>query len=117
MYGCRCVDLIPRRIYVSLRQHDAIDRKIRDTAARDGVIIALPDDMGQVDHFREYVLPGYLIGPAKARKNKPERAGWNGADVNELTEFPTGRLDDQVDPSANGYTLIADPRFQPLAFA
>ena len=73
--------------------------------------------MGQVDHFREYVLPGYLIGPVKARKSKPERAGWNGADVNELTEFPTGRLDDQVDPSANGYTLIADPRFQPLAFA
>ena len=94
-----------------------IGRKIRDTAARDGVIIALPDDMGQVDHFREYVLPGDLIGPAKARKSKPERAGWNGADVNELTEVPTSRLDDQVDPSANGYTLITDPRFQPLAFA
>ena len=66
--------------------------------------------MGQVDHFRECVLPGYLIGPVKARRSKTRARGWNGADVNELTEFPTGRLDDQVDPSANGYTLITDPR-------
>ena len=75
MYGRRGVNLIPRCIHLCLRQHYAFDRKIRDTAARDGVIIALPDDMGQVDQFREYVLPGYLIGPVKERKSRPERAG------------------------------------------
>ena len=81
-----------------------------------------------------YVLPGYLIEAVKERRSKPERAvsyaarveagdvhlvraGWNSAYINELAEFPTGRHDDQVDPSANGYTLITDPRFQPLIFA
>ena len=54
--------------------------------------------MGQVDHFREYVLPGYLIGPVKARKSKPERAGWNGADANELTDFPPAASTTRLTP-------------------
>ena len=116
------------------------DSRIKETAAKDGsgIIIVLPDDLGQIDHFSEHVLTGYMIEPVKETKSKPERAisfaarvegqdvylvrdtpdnPWNAPYVNELSEFPTGAHDDQVDPSANGYNLITDPRFQPLIFA
>ena len=114
------------------------DARIRETAERDGqgVIIGLPGDLGQIEHFRDHVLQGYMIEevsestdklvralksgyPARVERRDVYlvRAGWNAAFVNEHADFPGGRHDDQVDPSANGYSVITDPRFAPLAFA
>ncbi len=42
---------------------------------------------------------------------------WNADFVNGHADFPGGRCDDQVDPAANGYSLITDPRFAPLVVA
>ena len=45
------------------------------------------------------------------------RAEWNVPFINEAAEFPGARHDDQVDSAGNGYSIIVDPRFAPLAFA
>ena len=133
-----------RRIYIAdvnrFRKTPGLrDKEIRATAEKDGtgVLILLPDDLGQVEHFKEHVLNGFLVEGVQELKSKPERAvsyaarvegqdvylvrdtpdnPWNAAYVNELAEFPNGTYDDQVDPSANGYNLLNDPRFAPLLF-
>ena len=111
MYGRRGVNLIPRCIHLCLRQHDAIDRKIRDTAARDGVIIGLPNDQGQLAHFTDHMLPGYYVEEVKEIKDKLSRAvpfaarveaqdvslvraEGNVPFINEVAEFPGSRHDD-----------------------
>ena len=119
------------------------DARIKATAERDGhgVIIGLPGDLGQIEHFQEHVLQGYRIEDVQETSSKlvrvlksgfparveagdvflvrdtPDRPPWNADFVNEHADFPGGRHDDQVDPSANGYSLLTDPRFVPLAFA
>ena len=112
------------------------DRRIKATAERDGdgVIIGLPNDQGQIAHFSEHVLPGYYIEEVKEIKDQLSRAvpfaarveaqdvllvraSWNAAFVNEAAEFPGARHDDQVDSASNGYSIMVDPRFAPLAFA
>ena len=112
------------------------DKRIREAAASDGegVVIGLPSDQGQIEHFREHVLRGYWIEPVReiadklsravpfaarveARDVHLVRADWNAPFVNEAAEFPSSTHDDQVDAASNAYAIISDPRYAPLMFA
>jgi predicted phage terminase large subunit-like protein len=102
------------------------------TAERDGagVPIGLPQDPGQAGKAQLAWLQGLLAGyrvaaspetGAKLTRATPVaaqveagrvsllRAGWNAAFLEELTAFPHGRKDDQVDALARAFGLLSGP--------
>lgn len=106
------------------------DRRIRDTAERDGplVMIHYPQDPGQAGKSQVAAIARLLhgfsyksqlhsgpkevrAGPASSGVNSGLvhvlRRPWTGDFVEELRSFPAGRHDDQVDAFADAYVELA----------
>jgi predicted phage terminase large subunit-like protein len=56
------------------------------------------------------VRAGPLSSAAQAGKVKIIKASWNGAFLDELTSFPKGRFDDQVDAGASAFNKVRELR-------
>ncbi len=106
-----------------------VAERIRMVAAADGprVAIGLPQDPGQAGKsqvmFLAQVLAGFQVSAtpetgAKAVRAMPvaaqisagtlamRRAGWNAMFVDELSSFPHGRKDDQVDALSRAFSML-----------
>jgi len=112
---------------------DERDRIIRETAELDRqrghVRQVLPQDPGaagkdQAAHFVR-LLAGFIVATERESGDKVTRAdpyasqwnagnvqlvrgAWNGAYVEELTAFPKGKHDDQVDASSGAYNALVE---------
>jgi predicted phage terminase large subunit-like protein len=107
--------------------------RMRVVAAADGVRVAvgLPQDPGQAGKsqvvFLTQMLAGFTVTAtpetgAKTIRAMPiasqisagtvsmRRAHWNGAFVDELSAFPHGRKDDQVDALARAFSMLVSAR-------
>ncbi|GGH14722.1 hypothetical protein GCM10007036_14220 [Alsobacter metallidurans] len=114
--------------------HD-VERLIKNTAEQDGtkVRIRLPQDPGSAGKAYAQSLVRMLSGfdvkaepetGDKATRANPfaaqaeagnvtlVKAGWNEAYLDELTTFPMGRHDDQVDASSGAFNALAGPSKQ-----
>ena len=110
-----------------------VAERIRATAAMDGpgVPIGLPQDPGQAGKsqimFLTQLLAGYQVVAtpetgAKTVRAMPvaaqisngtlaiRRAHWNTAFVDELSSFPQGRKDDQVDALSRAFSMLLGAR-------
>jgi predicted phage terminase large subunit-like protein len=109
-----------------------VQQRVKAVAQQDGPAtkVAIPQDPAQAGKFQaqQYVtqvLPGYPVTaiPQSATKMdradpfaaqckmgnvKIYRANWNDMFLDELTSFPAGSHDDQVDAVALGYMLLMD---------
>lgn len=108
-----------------------VEKMVTNTAQLDGreVAIFLPQDPGQAGkgqvHYYVQQLAGYTIKTApmtgsKATRAAPlasqaeasnvylYRADWNEDFLDEISAFPTGAHDDQVDAAASGFALFVD---------
>lgn len=117
------------------------DRMIAGTAQADGREVRIqgeqePGAAGK-DAARAFarLLEGYIFGVKPASGDKTIKAGpfasqaeagrvklvrgpWNGAYLDELTSFPTGRHDDQVDATAIAYNALVtmvNPAIKPVS--
>jgi predicted phage terminase large subunit-like protein len=110
-----------------------VQKMVKTTAEQDGkdVRIFIPQDPAQAGKFQLHiyttqVVPGYslhsevmterktdradpLAAQAKVGNVKLYRAIWNDTFLDEMTAFPSGAHDDQVDAAASGYTMLMDP--------
>ena len=116
-----------------------VAERIRLTAEMDGqsVAIGLPQDPGQAGKsqvmFLTQVLAGFQVVAtpetgAKSVRAMPvaaqvsngtlaiRRAPWNAAFVDELSSFPHGRKDDQVDALSRAFAMLLTRR-PPAHFA
>lgn len=108
-----------------------VEDAIVKTAATDGpdIRIGLPEDPGQagksqVAHLARR-LGGYLVSASRETGSKVTRAGpvaaqvergnilvvrasWNGPFLEELSDFPFGRKDDQVDALCRAFGLLTN---------
>jgi predicted phage terminase large subunit-like protein len=106
---------------------------IRQTAGIDGPLIPIrmeqePGSAGKdvVDHYRRLVLPGFNFDGIRASGDKELRASmwssaaeagnvyivagtWNKAFLDEVSQFPNGSHDDQVDSVSGGVSYLAQP--------
>jgi predicted phage terminase large subunit-like protein len=110
-----------------------VAERIRAVAAADGaqVAIGLPQDPGQAGKsqvmFMTQMLAGFQVSAtpetgAKAVRAMPiaaqvsagvvsiRRAAWNSAFVDELSSFPNGRKDDQVDAMSRAFSMLLTAR-------
>ena len=110
-----------------------VAERIRTTAAADGprVAVGLPQDPGQAGKsqvmFLTQVLAGFQVSAtpetgAKSVRAMPvaaqvsagtvamRRASWNAAFVDELSSFPHGRKDDQVDALSRAFAMLLTNR-------
>lgn len=109
-----------------------VQERVKATAQQDGPLckIGLPQDPAQAGKFQAQVyvtqvVPGYPVqvfpqsdtkmdradpfaAQCRAGNVKIYRANWNDAFLDELTAFPAGAHDDQVDAAATGYMLLMD---------
>jgi len=108
---------------------DERNQRMRQTAALDGVLVSirLPQDPGQAGKEQAQALTRMLAGysvkaipvsgdkqiradPFAAQLNGGSvflvRAPWNGAFVEELRQFPSGRHDDAVDAAADAFNEL-----------
>jgi predicted phage terminase large subunit-like protein len=108
-----------------------VERTIRACAEADGrqVLVGLPQDPGQSGKFQTGVLIATLAGfravATRETGNKAARAGpvasqaaygnlrirraaWNAAFLDELSCFPHGRKDDQVDALSHAFALLTE---------
>lgn len=106
-----------------------VERAIKNTAQLDGraVPIFIPQDPAQAGKFQAHYLTGQLDGytvktepvtgdkvtrasplasQAKAGNVKVYRALWNGDFFDEISAFPLGGHDDQVDAAAAGHAMF-----------
>ena len=111
----------------------AVAERICATAAADGtrVAIGLPQDPGQAGKsqimFLTQMLAGFLVAAtpetgAKTTRAMPiaaqisagtvsmRRANWNPGFVDELSNFPNGRKDDQVDALSRAFSMLLTSR-------
>lgn len=112
---------------------DVVERLIKATADRDGksVRISLPQDPGQAGKSQVLYLTRKLVGytvesspetgdkstraaPLASQMNVGNvaivRGSWNAPYLDELSTFPSGSKDDQVDASSRAFNgLIAPP--------
>ncbi len=111
-----------------------VERRICNLARQDGtaVIVALPQDPGQAGKAQISVLTrrlsGFRIIAKPVSGSKTTRAApfsaqveagnvtlvkgdWNEAFLNELTAFPSGKNDDQVDAVVEAFNALQDKRF------
>lgn len=107
--------------------------RIRSTAVTDGtaVAIGLPQDPGQAGKSQVMFLTQHLAGyqviatpetGSKAVRAMPiaaqvsggtvsmRRAHWNAVFVDELSSFPHGRKDDQIDALSRAYAMLLSTR-------
>jgi predicted phage terminase large subunit-like protein len=118
-----------------------VEAMVRNTASQDGkdVKIFIPQDpaqagKAQVHDYTTRVIPGYMVHSDLMRENKTDRADplaaqakvgnvklyeaiWNEDFLEEITAFPNGAHDDQVDAAASGYTLLFQGNTGLLDFA
>ena len=120
----------------------SVEQQIRSCAAADppGTTVALEQEPGSagvalMNHYARNVLPGYPFrrirptGPKTSRAAplaaavangllSCQQAAWTQPLLSELTSFPDGVYDDQVDALAQGYNVLARPerREQPSVF-
>jgi len=121
--------------YILDVQHDQLDSKdsedlVKQTAQIDGGEVAIemeqePGSSGKrvIDHFARIVLPGYafmgtpstgdkvsraraVMAASKAGNVKIVRGHWNAAFLDELSMFPNGKHDDQVDALSGAFNGI-----------
>lgn len=108
-----------------------VEQLLRDTARSDGVatLVALAQDPGQAGVAQIAYLKRALTGfrtasspesgakhtramPAAAKLGaglmSMVRAGWNGAFIDELRQFPGGDKDDQVDALSRAVSILAE---------
>ena len=111
--------------------HNVVQDTIRSTAASDGhsVVISLPIDPGQAGKGQigqlSSVLSGYRIYTSRERGSKLSRASlaasqvnagnfsilrgaWNQNLIDELSCFPQGEKDDQVDALSRAFITLSD---------
>lgn len=110
-----------------------VQAMVKTTAHQDGplVKIFIPQDPAQAGKFQvqvytTQVVPGFSVHSALMQDNKVDRAdplaaqakagnvklyraNWNDAFLDEITSFPAGMHDDQVDAAASGYATLMDP--------
>ena len=108
-----------------------VENYIRQTAAEDGTQIPIrmeqePGQSGvaQIDYYRRKILVGYDFRPDRKRVDKLTRANpvssaaeagnvsimggrWNRDFLDEVSLFPTGMYDDQVDAFTGGFAYLA----------
>jgi predicted phage terminase large subunit-like protein len=109
----------------------AVERLVRRCAEEDGrsVPVVMEEEAGSagktaVDHFARVVLPGWSFKGVRSTGSKRERAAplssmaeqghvrllrgaWNGPFLDELTTFPQGPHDDQVDAASLAFARLA----------
>lgn len=113
---------------------DEVERRIVETARADGyhVLVGLPQDPGQagVAQVQHLVakLQGFTVKARRPSGDKSTRAApfasqvnvgnvflvsdaacaekWNAAFIDELSTFPAGTFDDQVDAASDGYSAL-----------
>ena len=113
--------------------------RLKATAAEDGagVTIGLPQDPGQAGKsqvmFLTQMLAGYRVVATPETGSKSvramgvaaqiaagtvsmRRAVWNNAFLDELSSFPHGRKDDQVDALSRAFSMLLEPH-SPARFA
>lgn len=129
--------------HISRGQEDpaGVQAMVKNMASQDGydVKIFIPQDpaqagKAQVNDYVTKVLPGYPVHSDLMKENKLDRADpfaaqakvgnvklykadWNEDFLEELTSFPNGAHDDQVDAAASGYTLLFQGNTGLLDFA
>ena len=109
--------------------------RMKATAMVDGpgVLIGLPQDPGQAGKsqimFLAQVLAGYQVVASPETGSKTvrsmgvaaqiaagamsmRRAEWNGVFLDELSSFPHGRKDDQVDALSRAFSMLLEPQSQ-----
>jgi predicted phage terminase large subunit-like protein len=117
------------------------DRRIRATAERDGRQVRIQGEQEPGAAGKDAkaafarLLEGYIFGVKPASGEKTVKAGpfaaqaeagnvrlvkgpWNRAYLDELTSFPTGRHDDQVDATAIAYNALVQqlaPGVKPMS--
>lgn len=112
-----------------------VEQMIADTATDEdgyGIPIRMEEEPGAsgkslVSHYRNHVLDGFDFRGVRATGSKETRAqavaarvehrevalvegDWNEDFIDELTEFPHGLHDDQVDAFSGAYTALAKSR-------
>lgn len=110
---------------------DEVERAILATASRDGwgVAVGLPQDPGQAGKAQvQYLtrkLAGYTVISSPETGDKATRAApvasqvnagnvtmlrgaWNAAFLDELSGFPSGAKDDQVDALSRAFAMLGD---------
>lgn len=138
--GCKIgVCVSTKVIYIANVVRDRLDpggvqTLVKNTASQDGksCAIFIPQDPGQagkaqVHDYVTLVVPGYPVHSEIMQKNKVDRADplsaqakagnvklyrakWNEDFLDEVTAFPAGAHDDQVDAASSGYThLMSSP--------
>jgi predicted phage terminase large subunit-like protein len=108
-----------------------VEREVKKTAIEDGINIPVYSEMelgssgkALASHYTRNVLPGFQYKAIRVTGKKEARAGalasqaadhnvyivkgdWNLDFVNEITTFPTGHHDDQVDAVAHAFIQLA----------
>lgn len=110
-----------------------VAERIRVSAIADGksVIVGLPQDPGQAGKsqvmFLTQMLSGFVVVATPETGTKTvrampiaaqisggtvamRRASWNAALLDELSSFPTGRKDDQIDALARAFAMLLTTR-------